>query len=96
MEWIVLQPPYDEVGVYTMDGASTMYGSMQQHMNHTSVSTAYHHPVSAATSVMSTVSDLHKRDKEILYGYVKGSQFDYYAHKSLSRRLVTHFENYSR
>ncbi|XP_031571935.1 homeobox protein Meis1-like isoform X4 [Actinia tenebrosa] len=64
-----VSPPYDEVGVYTMDGASTMYGSMQQHMNHTSVSTAYHHPVSAATSVMSTVSDLHKRDKEILYGH---------------------------
>lgn len=53
-----------------MDGASSMYGTMQQHLNHASVSTSYHHPVSAATSVMSNVSDFHKRDKEVLYGYV--------------------------
>lgn len=37
----------------------------QQHMNHTN----YHHQPSGGVSpVMSAVSDIHKRDKELIYG----------------------------
>lgn len=75
---LILQP-YDEVGPYAMDVATSMYdhnrsGAPMQHMNRTSA-TSYHHQPAAAgggvSNAMSAVSDIHKRDKELIYGYVR-------------------------
>ncbi|XP_032232501.1 homeobox protein Meis1 isoform X2 [Nematostella vectensis] len=67
-------PTYDEVDGYGMEAAA-MYdnrgAATALQMNHSSVTSSYHHPPSslAVTSTMSTVSDIHKRDKEVLYGH---------------------------
>ena len=62
-----------------MDVATSMYdhnrsGAPMQHMNRTSA-TSYHHQPAAAgggvSNAMSAVSDIHKRDKELIYGYVR-------------------------
>nr|AOP31978.1 homeobox protein meis-like protein [Nematostella vectensis] len=56
----------EAAAMYDNRGAAT---ALQ--MNHSSVTSSYHHPPSslAVTSTMSTVSDIHKRDKEVLYGH---------------------------
>ncbi|RMX36478.1 hypothetical protein pdam_00010040 [Pocillopora damicornis] len=68
--------PYDEVGSYAMDVATSMYdhsrSAQMQHMNHTSATSPYHHtPASGGgvSNAMSAVSDIHKRDKELIYGH---------------------------
>ncbi|XP_015763861.1 PREDICTED: homeobox protein Meis1-like isoform X3 [Acropora digitifera] len=71
------QWPYDEVGPYPMDVATSMYdhgrsGAPMQHLNHTSATSPYHHPPAAGggvSSAMSAVSDIQKRDKELIYGH---------------------------
>ena len=63
-----------------MDVATSMYdhgrsGAPMQHLNHTSATSPYHHPPAAGggvSSAMSAVSDIQKRDKELIYGYVYG------------------------
>lgn len=61
-----------------MDVATSMYdhsrSAQMQHMNHTSATSPYHHtPASGGgvSNAMSAVSDIHKRDKELIYGYVR-------------------------
>ena len=61
-----------------MDVATSMYdrSAQLQQLNHTSATSPYHQPPAGGgggvSSAMSAASDIHKRDKELIYGYVPG------------------------